>query len=164
MLLGTKMKNNTKTYTVEEAKRRLEQYCVYQDRCHYEVEQKLKEMQMIPMAIDVIILHLMQHNFLNEERFAKSYVRGKFNIKKYGRIKITQALKQKRIGSYLIKEALKEIEEDTYLETLNTLAIKKSNLIKEPNSYKKKQKIIRHLLQKGYESSLVYEQVNAMNL
>jgi len=152
----------TKTYTVEQAKRRLEQYCVYQDRSHYEVLKKLREMNMIPMAIDVIVLHLMQHNFLNEERFAKSYVRGKFNIKKYGRIKITQGLKQKNISTNLIKIALKEIEEEAYLETLAQLAEKKMGLLKEPNKYKKKQKLIRFLMQKGYESHLIYDLVNSM--
>jgi len=152
----------SKTYTVEQAKRRLEQYCVYQDRSHYEVVKKLREMKMIPMAIDVIILHLMQHNFLNEERFAKSYVRGKFNIKKYGRIKITQGLKQKNISTNLIKIALKEIEEEAYLVTLAQLAKKKMSLLKEPNKYKKKQKLIRFLMQKGYESHLIYDLVNSM--
>ncbi|HAI16607.1 MAG TPA: recombinase RecX, partial [Xanthomarina gelatinilytica] len=67
-----------KTYTVEEAKRTLENYCAYQERCHKEVAQKLRDMRMIPEAIDVIIVHLLEHDFLNETRFAKSYVRGKF--------------------------------------------------------------------------------------
>jgi regulatory protein len=153
-----------KTYTVEQAKRRLEQYCVYQDRSHYEVIKKLREMKMIPMAIDAIVLHLMQHNFLNEERFARSYVRGKFNIKKYGRIKIVQGLKQKNITANLIKIALKEIEEGVYLETLTQLAEKKIQVLKEPNKYKKKQKLIRFLMQKGYESHLIYELVNNLEL
>jgi regulatory protein len=154
----------TKTYTVEQAKRRLEQYCVYQDRSHFEVIKKLREMKMIPMAIDTIILHLMQHNFLNEERFARSYVRGKFNIKKYGRIKIVQGLKQKSITTNLIKIALKEIDETAYLDALSLIAEKKIRLLKEPNKYKKKQKLIRFLMQKGYESHLIYDLVNKMDL
>ena len=151
-----------KTYTVEEAKRRLEQYCVYQDRSHHEVLKKLKEMQMIPMAIDVIVLHLIQHNFLNEARFAKSYVRGKFNIKKYGRIKITQGLRQKGITKNLINTALQEIDETAYLETLNHLGTKKLASVKETNLYKKKQKVIRFLMQKGYESSLIFDWINGL--
>lgn len=149
--------NNNKTYTVEKAMRKLEQYCVYQDRSHYEVTKKLREMGMIPEAIDHIVLHLMQHNFLNEERFAKSYVRGKFTIKKYGRIKIKQGLKQKNITENLIKIAFKEIDETAYSETLYKLAEKKLALLKEPNPFKKKQKLIRYLMQKGYESFLIYE-------
>jgi len=80
------MFQNVKTFTVDEAKKKLEHYCAYQERCHQEVQQKLKSMNMIPEASDVIIVHLLQHNFLNEERFAKTFVRGKFNIKKMGEI------------------------------------------------------------------------------
>ncbi|GAL68299.1 regulatory protein RecX [Jejuia pallidilutea] len=66
-----------KTYTVQEATRKLERYCAYQERCHKEVRQKLVSMHMIPEAIDVIIVHLLEHNYLNETRFAKTFVRGK---------------------------------------------------------------------------------------
>lgn len=156
--------HNSKTYTVEEAKRKLEQYCVYQDRSHYEVAKKLREMNMISQAIDLIVLHLMQHNFLNEERFAKSYVRGKFNTKKYGKIKIKQGLKQKGIQENLIKIAFKEIDETAYKDTLHQLAEKKLALLKEPNPFKKKQKLIRYLMQKGYESFLIYEVLAELKL
>jgi len=158
------MNKQHKTYTVETAKRRLEQYCVYQDRSHYEVTKKLREIGMIPEAIDVVVLHLMQHNFLNEERFAKSYVRGKFTIKKYGRIKIKQGLKQKNITENLIKIAFKEIDEILYKETLYKLAEKKLASLKEPNPFKKKQKLIRYLIQKGYESFLIYETLSDLKL
>ena len=71
-----------KTYTIKEALVKLQKYCAYQDRCHKEVEQKLTQMRMIPKAIEQIIVDLIQNNYLNEERFAKAYVRGKFSIKK----------------------------------------------------------------------------------
>ena len=75
------MKQKKSTYTLEEAKRSLEKYCVYQDRCHKDIERKLMDMRMIPEARELILLHLMQHDFLNEERFARSFARGKFKIK-----------------------------------------------------------------------------------
>ena len=78
------MTNNTKVYSITEATRKLEGYCAYQERCHKEVIQKLRDMRMIPEAVDQIITHLIQENYLNEERFAQSYARGKFNIKKMG--------------------------------------------------------------------------------
>ena len=77
-----------KSYTIEEALAKLQKYCAYQDRCHKEVEQKLKQMRMIPEAIERIIVDLIQDNHLNEERFAKAYVRGKFNIKKWGKVQV----------------------------------------------------------------------------
>ncbi len=72
------MKSKRLTFTVEEAQKKLESYCAYQDRCHQEVEKKLYEMQMISEAKELILLYLMEYNFLNEERFAKSFARGKF--------------------------------------------------------------------------------------
>ncbi|MDT0690732.1 regulatory protein RecX [Salegentibacter sp. F188] len=133
------------------------QFCAYRDRSHKEVEEKLKEMNMIPAAQEQIIIKLMQDNFLNEERFARSFVRGKFRIKKWGRVKINQELKLKDISNPIIKLALTEIEEKDYLSTLHEVAEKKSKLIKEPNTFKKKKKLADHLLRRGYEASLVYE-------
>jgi len=147
----------SKTYTVEEAKRALEHYCAYQERCHKEVENKLYDMHMIKAAQEVIILHLLKENYLNEERFAKSFTRGKFLIKHYGRIRITNELKQRNITSTLIKEALKEINEEEYVETLKKLIDKKSESVRESNFYKKKKKIIDYLLRKGFEYNLIQE-------
>ena len=151
---------NQKSYTVEEATKALEHFCAYQERCHKEVEQKLYDLRMIPEAKEQIILHLLQHNFLNEERFAKAFVRGKFSIKKWGRIKIISELKFKNISPYNVKTALKEIDEDDYLATLQQITKKKLALIKESNSFKKKNKLINYLISKGFESNLIYVVVN----
>jgi len=154
--------NTKKTYTVTEAKRKLEHYCVYQDRCHAEVNSKLKEMRMIPMAIDEIIYHLIEHNFLNEERFARSYARGKFNIKHWGKVRIIKELKFRKISDYNIKTALKEFSEEDYYTKLNYLATKKLNSITETNVYKKRKKLADYLLYRGWESHLVYETTKAL--
>jgi len=148
-----------KSYTVDQATLLLENYCVYQERCHKEIEQKLYDLKMIPQAKEKILLHLMQHNFLNEERFAKSFVRGKFSIKKWGKMKITNALKFKNISAYNIKTGLKEIDEEDYIKTLHQIAEKKLPLIKESNSFKKRNKLATFLISKGFESSLVFETV-----
>ena len=150
------------SYTVDEALKKLEYYCSYQDRCHKEVEDKLYKMSMIPEAKEKIILHLMEHNFLNEERFAKSFARGKFRIKKWGKQRIVRELKFKGISKYNIESALKEISEVNYLNTLNELAEKKFNSITEVNIYKKKKKLTDYLLYRGWESHLVYEKVNSL--
>lgn len=153
------MKSKKLTYTVEEAKKGLEHYCSYQDRCHKEVQQKLFKMRMIPEACELIILHLMEHDFLNEERYAKSFARGKFNIKNWGKIRIVNELKQKNISKYNIETALKEIEEEEYHSRIKFLAVKKYELLSEPNNFKKRQKLIDFLLRKGYENYLVYDVV-----
>ena len=151
-----------KTYTVEEAKKKLEQYCAYQERCHSEVLQKLKKMHMIPQAIDLIVVHLLDHNFLNEERFAKAFVRGKFRIKKWGKYRITQELKRKDITKNLITSALKDISDTEYSNTFHELAEKKAATIKERNPQKKKKKLADYLLYRGWESHLVYDKVNQL--
>lgn len=154
--------NKKKSYTVDEATKVLENYCAYQERCHKEVEQKLYDLNMIPEAKDHIILHLLQHNYLNEERYAKSFVRGKFSIKKWGRIKIINQLKFKGISDYNIKSGLAEIDTNQYLVTLQTIAEKKLPLIKESNSYKKSSKLASFLISKGFESELVFKTVKSL--
>lgn len=153
---------NQKSYTVDEATKALEHFCAYQERCHKEVEKKLYDLHMIPEAKEKIIIHLLQHNFLNEERFSKAFARGKFSVKKWGKIKITTELKFRNISSYNIKSALKEIDENDYLNTLHSIAEKKLPSIKETNSYKKKNKLSSFLLSKGFESNLVYQVSNSL--
>jgi regulatory protein len=144
------------TYSIQEATKKLEGYCAYQERCHKEVTQKLRDMNMIPEARDEIITHLIQENFLNEERFAQSYARGKFNIKKWGRVRIVNELKFRGISKYNIKTALKEIKEGDYLDTLDALCIKRLDAITEANPQKRRKKLADYLLYRGWESHLVY--------
>ncbi len=154
--------NFIKTYTLNEAKTKLENYCAYQERCHQEVTQKLKDMRMIPDAINVVIGHLLEHNFLNEERFARTFARGKFNIKKWGKNRIVLELKRKDISTVNIKLGLKEIHEVDYFEAFNDLAEKKVATIKETNIYKKRKKLANYLLYRGWEPSMIYEKVNEL--
>ncbi len=137
-------------FTIEEAKKKLEYYCIYRDRSHREVMQKLHEMNIIPEAIDQIILHLIKENFLNEERFARSFVRGKFYQKKWGKNKIRQALKRHDIHPNLIEKAFMEIDREDYQKTIQKLIKKKTSEYREMNPYKLKQKISNYLIQKGY--------------
>ncbi len=153
---------NKKFYSVTEATKKLESYCAYQDRCHKEVETKLRDMGMIPEAISQITNHLIQENYLNEERFSKSFARGKFKIKKWGKNRIVNELKQRQITKYNITIALKEIEPEDYLETLDVLAKKRLSQITETNIQKKKKKLADYLLYRGWESHLVYEKLKEL--
>ena len=153
------MKIKTQSYTLTEAIRKMEGYCTYQERCHKDVVTKLREMRMIPEAIDQIMAHLIQGNYLNEERFAKSFARGKFRIKKWGKHRIKNELKIRAISKYNIKTALAEINEADYLETLDKLAENRLHNIKEANLQKRKRKLADYLLYRGWESHLVYGKV-----
>ncbi|HDZ05243.1 hypothetical protein LCGC14_0068840 [marine sediment metagenome] len=153
------MNQKTKGYTVQEATKKIESYCAYQDRCHKEVVSKLKEMGMIPLSVDTIIAQLIEDKFLNEERFAKSFARGKFNIKKWGKNRIIRELKFRNISKYNITTALKEIEPEAYLTTLDDLANKRLRQITETNIQKRRKKLADYLLYRGWESHLVYEKL-----
>jgi|TARA_B110000879_G_scaffold208905_1_gene295442 regulatory protein len=153
------MIQNKKSFTVDEFQKKMEHYCVYQDRCHQEVERKMGEYQLIPEAQEKILLHLMQHNFLNEERFSKSFARGKFRIKNWGKQRIVRELNFRNISSYNIKTALKEINEEDYLQTIYRITENKNNNISEKNIHKRKKKLTDFLLRKGFEYDLIFKTV-----
>ncbi|MGY3792199.1 regulatory protein RecX [Aquimarina sp. 433] len=148
--------------TVTEAIKKMEHYCAYQDRCHKDISEKLSTMKLIPEAKEKIILHLIEHNFLNEERFAKSFARGKFRIKKWGKQRITRELKFRQISEYCIKKALQEIPENEYLETFHNIAEKKFESITVTDNYKKRKKLIDYLLYRGWENQLVFDKVTEL--
>lgn len=148
------MQNNG--LSVNEAIKKTEYYCAYQERCYKEVVAKLKSLGMYQTAIDHILDHLVQNNYLNEERFAKSFARGKHKIKGWGKRRIIQELKFRDISSYNIKTALKEIETD-YLSNFYNLAEKKWLNITETSLETKKRKWVDFLIRKGYESNLIFD-------
>ena len=151
-----------KSYNLEQALSRLQRYCAYQDRCHIEVERKLTEMRMIPQVKEQIIMSLIEDDYLNEERFALAFVKGKFRIKKWGRIRLKAELKKRKISKYLIKSALEQISEKDYLFTFEELANRKANSIKANSILLKKKKLADYLIYRGWESSLVNNKVNQL--
>jgi len=149
-----------KSFTVEQVKTKIENYCTYQDRCHKEVEEKMREYNLIPEAKELILLSLLKDNFLNEERFSKSFARGKFRIKSWGKLRIIRELKFRNISAYNIKTALKEIDEKEYLKTIYRIAENRNDVISETNIYKRKRKLIDFLTRKGFENELIFKTVN----
>jgi regulatory protein len=149
-------------YSIKDARNKIEHYCAYQERCHTEVEQKLRTMKMDSEEIDEIIAHLIGFNFLNEERFACSFARGKHRIKQWGKIRITNELKFRKINARLISTALKEITPEEYEETFQNLADRTWENSLEKNALKKRKKFCDNLLRKGFESNLVYEKVKEL--
>ncbi|MGJ3234179.1 regulatory protein RecX [Marivirga sp.] len=149
-------------YTVKEGKARGAKYCSLQERSQQQVRDKLYEWGLYGDEVEEVIAWLISEDFINEERFAQSYVRGHFNLKKWGRIKIKQGLEQKKISDYCIKKGMKEIDEEDYQNTIVNLLEKKWRTIKDPNLYVKKQKAVRYLLQKGFEADLVWAEVNKL--
>lgn len=117
---------------------------------------------MIPQAIDHILIQLIESNYLNEERFAKAFARGKFRIKHWGKNRIVRELKFREISKYNIESALKEIPQQDYLDALDAMAKKKMDSILERSVLKKKKKLADYLLYRGWEPHLVYDKVNEL--
>lgn len=147
------MKNK---FTPQQALEKLQRYCAYQDRCHQEVRSKLLEMGLFGEALELIMAALIEEGFLNEERFARSFARGKFRIKEWGRQRIEAELRQRKISEYCIRKALEEIDEESYEETLKKVLMKKKAALKEAETeLTMKNKLFRYALGRGFESQLI---------
>lgn len=132
-----------------------EHYCAYQERSQQEVRDKLYEWGLYPNQIENIITVLIAGNFLNEERFAKAYASGKLNIKHWGKGKIKQGLKVKRVSEPLIRKALAAIDHDIYLGILRIVLEKKQQQLTEKDSFKRRYKLIQYVIGRGFETDLI---------
>ena len=142
---------------VNVAMAKAEHYCAYQERSQQEVRNKLYEWGLWTDAIENIIIRLIEENYLNEERFAKAYVKGKFNQKAWGRIKIKQGLKFKNVSPVLIKKALLTIDASDYMDALTRLIEKKAATVTEKDPYKRRYKLQQYALSRGFEPELAAE-------
>ena len=141
-----------------------ESYCTYQERSQQEVRNKLYDWGLWKDDVEQVISELIEGNFLNEERFAMAYVSGKFNIKKWGKIKIKQGLKLKKVPDKMIVKALNTIDYDDYLKVILAAAEKKSASLTEKEPYKRKYKLMTYLFSRGFESNLISEVLKDNNL
>jgi regulatory protein len=148
----------------KQALAKAEGFCVYQERSQKEVRYKLVEWGMRSDELEEIITDLIINNFLNEERFAKSYASGKFNIKHWGRIKIKQGLKLKGVPDKILQKAIYSIDDDDYLLTIEKLAVKKAESLGENDPFKRKNKLMSYLQAKGFETDLILLVLKASNL
>lgn len=133
-----------------------ESYCAYQERSQYEARGKLLDLGMRNDELEEIIAHLIENNFLNEERFANAYAQGKLRIKGWGKNKIAQGLKFKQVSVPLVKKALKNLNETEYLEKLKEVLDKKQETIKEKTNYQKNFKLVQYALSRGFERDLIF--------
>ncbi|XOV68887.1 MAG: regulatory protein RecX [Fluviicola sp.] len=151
--------NSGRKYSLLEAKTKLEALCAYQERCSQELDRKMRTWGLDQEDRDALLADLITNNFLSEERFAEAFVSGKVNIKRWGKIKIRQHLKQKAISDYSIKKAMEGVEDEVYFGNLKHLAERKYVTLKGPDDYNKKVKLYRYLSGKGYEAEFVKEVV-----
>lgn len=142
----------------ERALEKAKRYCSFQERCILDVENRFRAWNVKKEDWDSIVDKLIEQDFLNEKRYIEAYVRGKFLMKKWGKIKIKAELNQKRIYGKEIDETIEnEIEENEYVKAIKNLIVKKKNLLNERDKSKEKEKIYRYLLSKGYEQELIFK-------
>jgi len=143
----------------QEALAKLQKYCSYQERCLQEVKRKLLAIGATANVAGQIIDSLIEEGYLNEERFAKSFARGRFRYKKWGRIRIEMELGRRQVKDVYIISALDSIDENSYLETLTELIRKKNNQVKAPDIYSRRKKIADYMVRKGYEPEIVWKEL-----
>ena len=139
-----------KIYNLDEAREKIRRYCAYQERSQFQVEQKLKAYGLIVEVAEELLIELIQDNFLNEQRFADAFVRGKFNQKGWGRRKIEAELFKHRVSKPCIQKAFEQIEAHDYQEKLKVIAQKKWDSLSGVRKPQRKQKLIRYLQGRGY--------------
>jgi len=154
---------NMKTYTVAEALDKLRNYCAYQERCHKDVKDKLRTMGMIAQASDQIIGTLVSENYLNETRFAQQFASGKFSIKHWGKVRIKRELNIRGVSDYDINNAIKTIEAGAYLDKIQAISDKKWQQLDRYSGQIKKQKLFQYLAYRGWETDLIYQQINRLS-
>ena len=137
-------------------------YCAYQERTQQEVRDKLYSYGLYSDAVEEVLTELITEGFVNEERYAQSFARGKFRQNKWGRIKIRRSLQQKGISRYCVEQGMQEIDDADYYDTLHELMSKKWNLLAKDDSYARKNKTVRYALGKGYEADLAWKIVEEM--
>jgi regulatory protein len=143
--------------TFSQALSKARSFCAYQERCHQEVREKLRQWGFSGEVVEDTLVALIKDNYLNEERFALLFAGGKFRIKKWGRIKIKLELEKRRISTYCINQALKAIEEIPYLQTLDKILRDRSLTAKDSSPLKHSYAIGQYAISKGFEPELVWK-------
>ena len=148
-----------KPLTPDQVLDKMAKYCAYQERCVKDVKDKLKTYDIPQESKDEILDYLLDNRFVNDERFARSFVRGKLNQSGWGVNKIRFHLMKKGIDKELIDEALGQTDEDVYRQRLIDILKTKSKTVKAASDYEKKRKLAAYAMQKGFEGPLVWEVV-----
>jgi regulatory protein len=154
------MRNKKMRYSREEVLQKLYKYCTYQERCTNEVVKKMQYYGYDTDDKERIIEQLKRENYLNDERYASAYVRGKFRQRKWGIQKIMRGLRHRDIPDIIIQAALNEISFGEYDEMLLKLIKAKAGRVKDKDIFSKKNKIARFVIGKGYSTDKVWDLIN----
>lgn len=152
-------KQPAKPLTPDQVLDKMAKYCAYQERCVKEVRDKLKTFDIAEEEKTKILEYLLDNHFVNDERYAKAFVRGKVNQSGWGVNKIRFHLIQKGINKDIIEEALGQTDEEAYRQRLIEILKTKAKTVKADSDFEKKRKLASYAMQKGFEGPLVWEVV-----
>ena len=141
--------------TPQQARPKIEKYCSYQERSQWQVRKKLMDYGLSSVDADMMLVELIRDNFINEERFTRAFVFGKFKTKGWGKKKIQQGLMAVGVNEKLILRILTELPAEDYSDKLEIIAQKKWRLIKGSTIYERQVKLQRFLLGRGYDMDAV---------
>ena len=144
-----------KRYTFNELRQKAASYCSISEHCSSEVEQKLIAWGVEEPDRKKIVAQLIADDFINEKRFARAFVRDKFHLNKWGKIKITMALREKGIDKELINSSMSVIDDGEYEEMLASLLKAKVKSIKYEFEYEKQGKLFRFAQSRGFENQVI---------
>jgi regulatory protein len=143
---------------------KIRSFCSYQERCIHDLEEKLMEWKVGHKHVEKIIEQLIKEDYLNEERFARSFAGGKFRINHWGKTKIIYELERRQVPDLIIQIGLEEIDDEEYAETLKEILQRKSREINEKDPWKRKQKLVAFGVQKGYDYGLIRHVLGEMKM
>lgn len=139
-----------------DALRQAAHFCAYQERTVREVRDKLRSWEVSEEDTEEIVARLQAEGYVSDERFARSFAGGKFRVRQWGRVKIEQEMRRKGVADAERKSGIQEIDEEQYTRTLKDLLDKKAASLKEPDRWKRRQKLARFAVGKGYELELIW--------
>lgn len=155
-----KPKKPKKTYDRKTAKLKAADFCAYQERSQQQVRDKLYDYGLHQDEVEEVLSELITEGFINEERFARAFIGGKFRMKKWGRQKILQSIRPHKISDYCLRKGIEEINPDEYWKVLLDHTEKKYHQLKGNSAYIIKGKLTQHLYTKGFEADLIKEAVD----
>ena len=144
-----------KKYTEKEAYLQLAALCAQSEHCDWEMKEKMRRWELDEMAQNSILARLIKERFVDDERYARAFVKDKIRYNKWGRRKVEQALWQKHIAADIRQQVLDEVDDEEYLDILRPLLKQKRKSIKAQNDYELNQKLMRFAMGRGYTFDLI---------
>ena len=144
----------SKEKTEQEAYLQLAAMCAQAEHCEQEMRDKMKRWAIEPDAQDRVIARLIKERYIDNERYARAFVKDKIRYNKWGRRKVMQALWMKRIDDDILHQVLDEIDDKEYIDVLIPLLKQKRKAIKAKSDYELNQKLVRFALGRGIDFSI----------